>query len=187
MQGQYDRLYTIFRLTFDRFNAIRMYAMDRQDTIMDAKALARKHLENRLASLRERPELARPPRGWIRALRDAYGMTTRQLAARMGKSQSVIVEMEKGEARDSLTLATLRQAAEALDCTLVYALVPNAPIEEQVQKRARQLATQRLSRTSHSMALENQGLDAQAQSEERDRLVDDLLRGPAARLWDDNV
>jgi|LauGreDrversion4_2_1035121.scaffolds.fasta_scaffold37870_2 predicted DNA-binding mobile mystery protein A len=154
---------------------------------MDAKALARKHLENRLASLRERPELARPPRGWIRALRDAYGMTTRQLAARMGKSQSVIVEMEKGEARDSLTLATLRQAAEALDCTLVYALVPNAPIEEQVHKRARQLATQRLSRTSHSMALENQGLDAQAQSQERDRLVDDLLRGPAARLWDDNV
>ena len=57
-QSQYDRLCTIYRLTFDRFNAIRMYAMDRQDTIMDAKALARKHLENRLASLRERPELA---------------------------------------------------------------------------------------------------------------------------------
>ncbi len=154
---------------------------------MDAKALARKHLENRLASLRERPELARPPRGWIRALRDAYGMTTRQLAARMGKSQSVIVEMEKGEARDSLTLATLRQAAEALDCTLVYALVPNAPIEEQVRKRARALAAQRLSRASHSMSLEDQGLDARTQEQERDRLVDDLLRGPAARLWDNIV
>ena len=152
---------------------------------MDAKALARKHLETRLAPLRERPELARPPRGWIRAIRDAYGMTTRQLAKRMGKSQSVIVEMEKGEARDSLTLATLRNAAEALDCTLVYALVPNAPIDELLRKRARMVASQRLSRASHSMALEDQGLDSQAQERERERLIEDLLRGSPARLWDE--
>lgn len=152
---------------------------------MDTKALARKHIETRLAPLRERPELARPPRGWIRAIRDAYGMTTRQLAKRMGKSQSVIVEMEKGEARDSLTLATLRNAAEALDCTLVYALVPNAPIDELLRRRARMVASQRLSRASHSMALENQGLDSQAQERERERLIEDLLRGSPARLWDE--
>jgi len=152
---------------------------------MDAKALARKHIETRLAPLRERPELARPPRGWIRAIRDAYGMTTRQLAKRMGKSQSVIVEMEKGEARDSLTLATLRNAAEALDCTLVYALVPNAPIDELLRKRARMVASQRFSRASHSMALEDQGLDSQAQERERERLIEDLLRGSPARLWDE--
>lgn len=152
---------------------------------MDTKALARKHIETRLAPLRERPELARPPRGWIRAIRDAYGMTTRQLAKRMGKSQSVIVEMEKGEARDSLTLATLRNAAEALDCTLVYALVSNAPIDELLRRRARMVASQRLSRASHSMALENQGLDSQAQERERERLIEDLLRGSPARLWDE--
>lgn len=154
---------------------------------MDAKALARKHLESRLAPLRERAELVRPPRGWIRAIRDAYGMTTRQLAKRMGKSQPVIVEMEKGEARDSLTLGSLRQAAEALDCTLVYALVPNAPIEDLRKKRARMIAAQRLLRASHSMALENQGLDSKAQEQERERLIEDLLRGPPARLWDEEL
>lgn len=153
---------------------------------MDTKGLARKHLEARLAPLRERPELARPPRGWIRALRDAYGMTTRQLARRMGKSQSVIVEMEKGEARDSLTLATLRQAAEALDCTLVYALVPNQPIDNVLRNRARKLASQRLSRASHSMTLENQGLGSEALERERERLIEDWLNGPAARLWDED-
>lgn len=154
---------------------------------MDAKALARKHLENRLAPLRERAELARPPRGWIRAIRDAYGMTTRQLAKRMGKSQPVIVEMEKGEARDSLTLGSLRQAAEALDCTLVYALVPNEPIDDLRQKRAQKIAAQRLSRASHSMALENQGLGSKAQEQEQERLVQELLRGPPARLWDEEA
>ncbi|BDW83701.1 transcriptional regulator [Erythrobacter sp. Dej080120_24] len=152
---------------------------------MDAKALARKHLETRLAPLRNRPELARPPRGWIRAIRDAYGMTTRQLAKRLGKSQSVIVEMEKGEARDSLTLGSLRQAAEALDCTLVYALVPNAPIEELRRIRARQIAAQRIERASHSMALENQSLGSEAQVQEQERLTEDLLRGSPARLWDE--
>lgn len=152
---------------------------------MNTMPLARKHLEARLASLRDRPELARPPHGWIRALRDAYGMTTRQLAKRMGKSQSVIVAMEKGEARDSLTLATLRQAAEALDCTLVYALVPNQPIDNVLRNRARKLASQRLSRASHSMALENQGLGSEALERERERLTEDWLSGPAARLWDE--
>jgi predicted DNA-binding mobile mystery protein A len=152
---------------------------------MDARALARTHLERRLAPLRDRQGLIRPPRGWIRALRDALGMTTRQLGWRMGKAQSVVVKMEQGEARDSVSLATLRQAAEALDCTLVYALVPNRPIDEMLRARAAEVASQQLARASHTMALENQSLDREAQEAERERLIDALLRGPPARLWDE--
>jgi predicted DNA-binding mobile mystery protein A len=152
---------------------------------MDANALARKHLERRLAPLRDRQDLVRPPRGWIRALRDALGMTTRQLARRMGKAQSVVVKMEMSEARDSISLATLRQAAEALDCTLVYALVPNRPIDELLRARAMEVASQQLARASHSMALESQSLDRAAEEAERERLIDELLRGSPARLWDD--
>ena len=72
---------------------------------MDMKALARKHLERRLAPLRE-VDLTRPQRGWLRAMREATGMTTRQLARRMGRAQSVIVDAEKSEERDSITLAS---------------------------------------------------------------------------------
>lgn len=152
---------------------------------MDTKALARKHLERRLAPLRDRQDLLRPPRGWLRAMREALGMTTRQLAKRMGKVQSAVVDMEKGEARDSVSLATLRQAAEALDCTLVYALVPNRPINEILRARAAEIAARRLARASHTMALENQSLDRADQEAERQRLVDELLRGSPTRLWDD--
>ena len=113
---------------------------------MDTKALARKHLERRLAPLRDQQSLTRPPRGWIRAMREAFGMTTRQLAQRIGKVQSAVVEMEKSEARDSISLATLRQAAEALDCTLVYALVPNRPIDDIRRARAADVASQQLAR-----------------------------------------
>jgi predicted DNA-binding mobile mystery protein A len=152
---------------------------------MDTRALARKHLERRHAPLRDQHELIRTPRGWIRAVREAHGMTTRQLARRMGKVQSAVVEMEQSEARDSISLSTLRQAAEALDCTLVYALVPNRPIDDLLRVRAADLASQQLARASHTMALENQGLDRAAQDAERERLIDALLRGSPARLWDD--
>ena len=152
---------------------------------MDTKTLARKHLERRLAPLRDQQNLTRPPRGWIRAVREAFGMTTRQLAQRIGKVQSAVVEMEKSEARDSISLATLRQAAEALDCTLVYALVPNRPIDDIRRARAANVASQQLARASHTMALENQSLDRAAQDAERERLIDALLRGSPARLWDE--
>ena len=152
---------------------------------MDTKTLARKHLERRLAPLRDQQNLTRPPRGWIRAMREAFGMTTRQLAQRIGKVHSAVVEMEKSEARDSISLATLRQAAEALDCTLVYALVPNRPIDDIRRARAANVASQQLARASHTMALENQSLDRAAQDAERERLIDALLRGSPARLWDE--
>ena len=152
---------------------------------MDTQALARKHLERRLAPLRQQPDFIRPPRGWIRVVREALGMTTRQLAQRIGKGQSAVIAMEKSEARDTVSLVILRQAAEALDCTLVYALVPNRPIEDTLRARASELASQRLARASHTMALENQGLDRAAREAERERLIEELLRGSIARLWDD--
>ena len=152
---------------------------------MDTKTLARKHLERRLAPLRDQQSLTRPPRGWIRAMREAFCLSTRQLALRIGKVQSAVVEIDKSDARDSMSLATLRQAAEALDCTLVYALVPNRPIDDIRRARAANVASQQLARASHTMALENQSLDRAAQDAERERLIDALLRGSPARLWDD--
>jgi len=152
---------------------------------MDSTALARKHLERRLAPLRGRQDLMRPPHGWLRAIRDALGMTTRQLAQRMGKVQSAIVDLEKSEARETVSLAKLREAAAAMDCTLVYALVPNRPIDEILRARAEEMAELQLARASHTMALENQGLDQPALADERERLVDELLRGSITRLWDD--
>ncbi|HEX8224574.1 MAG TPA: mobile mystery protein A [Allosphingosinicella sp.] len=154
------------------------------EPIMDSMALARKHLERRLAPLRGRQDLMRPPHGWLRALRDALGMTTRQLAQRMGKVQSAIVELEKSESRGTVSLVKLREAAAAMDCTLVYALVPNRPIDELLRARAEEMAERQLARASHTMALENQALDQAALTAERERLIGELLRGSIARLWD---
>lgn len=152
---------------------------------MNVKALGRKHLERRLAPLRDEINLTRPQRGWLKAMREALGLTTRQLAQRMGNVQSVIVDMEKSEAADTISLAKLRQAAEAMDCVLVYALVPKRPIDDILRARATEVATRQLARISHTMALEDQSLDRADQEQERERLIEELLRGSPARLWDE--
>ena len=98
--------------------------------------LARKNLDRRLSKL-DREAVAVPPFGWIRAIREALGMSPAQLAARMGVSRPRINTLEKAEKTGATTLKSLRQAAEAMDCTLVYAFVPNGSLDDIVQKQAK--------------------------------------------------
>lgn len=144
--------------------------------------LARKHLDKRLDRFRPVTELTRPPRGWLRAIREALGMTATQFAARLQVSQPRISALEKGEVDGSVTLASLQRAAEALDCTLVYALVPRLPLETLLMERAREVATKKVSRIDQTMRLENQGVDAKELESECDRLARSLAETPR-RLW----
>lgn len=146
-------------------------------------ATARRHLDTRLSGLRDRHKYAAPPRGWIRAIRDALGMTATDLGKRMGVSQAAVAQFEKAEKDGSITLKSLRSAAEALDCTLVYALVPRRPLEDVMRDRASSLADQQLARTHHTMSLENQALLPEDLKAERARLIEDILREDPGRLW----
>jgi len=148
----------------------------------DRSVLARKHLERRLSAWRG-IDAIRPPKGWVRAIRDAFGMTAVQMAARLGVVQSRITALEQAEANDAITLKSLRQAAAALDCTLVYALVPNKPIDDLLRVQAARIADEQLARTHHSMRLEDQALDPRDLAEARTSLINELLHEPR-RLWD---
>ena len=95
----------------------------------DTRKRARHRLDERLRALQPIDRFKTPPKGWIRALRDALGMTGAQLGARIGIRPQTVESIEKSEAAGTIQLNTLRRAAEALDCTLVYALVPNTSLE----------------------------------------------------------
>lgn len=150
----------------------------------ETKALARQHLDRRFAALRKTGDFARPPRGWIKAIREALGLSTTQLAKRLRVSQTRVSQMEKAETESAIRLQTLKQVAEALDCTLVYALVPNKPLEEMVRDRAAHIADLQLARTNHTMRLENQALGSPALMAERERLIRQLIEGEPRRLWE---
>lgn len=119
---------------------------------------ARRRLDERLAFLKPENRLVPPPKGWIRAIRDALCMTGPQFAARLKITPQSVGDIEKSEAAGSIQLKTLSRAAEALGCTLVYALVPRTSLEDTVQVQARRIALAELQRVAHTMKLEDQGV-----------------------------
>ena len=149
------------------------------------RAIARKQLDKRLNILQKVDILARPPRGWIKAIREALGMTTAQLAKRLGVSQPRVLAIEKAESLGTIKLDTLERAAQALDCRLVYTLVPRKPLESLVEDRARTLASKRLRAASHSMALEDQRVEKADEQEHLERLVQKLLNQSGSALWEE--
>ncbi len=150
----------------------------------NTNTLARWALDQQLQPLRKMEPLIRPERGWIRAIREAVGMTTGQFAKRLGVAQPRVAALERAEANDAVTLRTLRQAAEALDCVLVYALVPKTSLDDMVRDRARIMADRQLARTDQTMRLENQGVSRARLERAREDLATELTRD-GRRLWAD--
>ncbi|WP_263366466.1 mobile mystery protein A [Edaphobacter bradus] len=133
-----------------------------------------KQLDRALEPYRTARKESRPSKGWIRAIRQALGVSSGDLARRLGTSRQLPLQLEKGEAEDRITLKSLRAAANALDCDLVYALVPRADsMQELIENRARVEAKNRVLGVEHSMALENQAVGRidEAVEEETRRLV----------------
>ncbi len=151
------------------------------------RATARRQLDKRLSSLQNAELFVRPPRGWLKAIREALGMTTTQLAQRLGVVQSRVVAIEQAETKGSITLNSLERAAQALDCRLVYSLVPGQPLEDMVKKRASLLAKNRLRSTSHTMALEAQGVEAADENEQLKRLIPQLIEKSGSILWEEDA
>ncbi len=121
-------------------------------------ALARRHLDNRLRPFRPLVNQPRPPRGYIRAIRDALGMSSGELAARLGIRQPSIIDLERSEELGTIKLDTLRRVADALGCDLAYALVPRTSLDDMVRAQALRKATSHLAGVAHHMRLEDQAV-----------------------------
>lgn len=144
---------------------------------------SRQGLEGRFENMRPATRFKPPVRGWIKAIREALGMSSAQLAKRLKIKQPTVVAMEQSELKGTIQLATLRRIAQAMNCTLVYALVPNDSLEAIVREQARKVAKRRLQSVEHSMLLEDQSVPAK----DFDARIDALARDMNPRaLWEDD-
>lgn len=101
--------------------------------------------------------VSRPKRGWLRAVRESLGITIREVARKLRKTPQTVAAFEKSEAADRITLQTLRRYAEAMDCELVYAIVPTgSSLVQLADTRAREKAERDVRAVEHTMALEEQ-------------------------------
>lgn len=125
---------------------------------MGKLSLQLQQLNNKMGDFALLKQVAIPPTGWIKAIRTAIGMSMQQLGKKLSVSKQAILDIEKREKSGSITIKSLKEIARALDMQLVYGFVPNdGSLDALIEKRATELATQIVLRTSNTMKLEDQG------------------------------
>ena len=85
-----------------------------------------------------------PTLGWIRTMRDARGLSLRQLGERLGVQGNSVHVAERREQSGGISLYQLQRIADALDCDLFYAFVPR----QRPRKVARPEATEAIAETA---------------------------------------
>ncbi|MBV9463565.1 MAG: mobile mystery protein A [Verrucomicrobiae bacterium] len=152
---------------------------------MEATQLIFSQLEERLQPFVSARQSQVPIKGWIRAIREALGMTGKQFAKRLGVKPPRVTALERDEVRGAVTLETMRRAAAALDCFFVYAIVPRTSLREALHQRAMKVAMDRLKRVEHTMALEDQALTLRESEASLEELVRKIETERPRDLWDD--
>ncbi len=127
-----------------------------------------------------------PIQGWVSTIRRALGMSSAQLAARMRISRQSLEALEAREVTGTATVDALRRAADALDCDLVYALVPrHGSLESVVTAKARRVAERLVGRAGHTMTLEQQTVPVREAEHQIAVLTRRLLAEWPRGLWDE--
>jgi predicted DNA-binding mobile mystery protein A len=124
---------------------------------MGKKSLQIQQLNTKMLAYASLQKVAPPPTGWIKAIRNAIGMSMLQLGNRLSITKQSVQDIERREKEGSITIKALREAARALDMQLVYGFVPNdGSLELLIERKAKELATQIVMRTNNTMKLEDQ-------------------------------
>jgi predicted DNA-binding mobile mystery protein A len=108
-------------------------------------------------------------------------MSQAVLARRLGVSAAAVNKLERAERHGGITVKKLAEVATALDCTLVYALVPRSTLEETVMTQARRTSTEMLGYVARTMALESQAIDDELEREAIDRYAQQLIG--SGKVW----
>lgn len=152
---------------------------------MKKRQLQISQLESKIKLLTPLLDQPSPPSGWIKALRTSFGMTMEQLAKKLGVSKQNISRVEKREQEGALTIAKLREVAAAMDMQLVYGLVPKEKsLDAYIDRKARELAKQIISRTSNTMKLEDQENSEERIQKAIEERVAEIKRELPKSLWD---
>lgn len=149
------------------------------------KRLAVDQMDRKLPALRRAAAVltrSTPRTGWLNAIRSALDMGASALGRKLRIAHSSVLELERNEVSGSITLDSLRRAADALDADFVYAIVPRRSLREMISARARAVALERVAPVAQSMAMEGQRLSPQQINRQVGELARELEEKPR-ELW----
>ena len=152
---------------------------------MKKQRLILEHVDAKISHLKEVEDMVIPTAGWIYSIRQALGMSMRQLGNRMGITPQSVKEIEEREKSGTITLKVLRQFGQALNLKLVYGFIPSeGSLEKIIERRAWELAKEIVSRTSASMKLEDQENKPDRLKKAVKEKADELRLQMPKYLWD---
>jgi predicted DNA-binding mobile mystery protein A len=154
------------------------------------KKVIREQLDKKLALLKDLAVSGLPPQGWIKAIREALGLSASQLGKRTGIDQSRISRLENAEKNGDLKLSSLQKIAKALNMKFVYGFVPYGTdgtedtLEAMVRDQAKRIALRRIETLERTMRLEKQALSAEEQKKAVNDMIEKILVDPPKDFWD---
>ena len=153
----------------------------------DSLSKQRKILDERLASIAITKSQPGPKSGWLRAIRESLGLSSELLSRRLGVAASYILKLEKREQSGTASLATLAKAAEAMDCKLVYFIVPahDSSLDAIIDKRCLMRAKALQKSVDQTMSLENQATSRSHQEAQIKELAQELKSNLDPKIWED--
>lgn len=149
---------------------------------MKRGALTLRQLDQRLG---QEPRSLLPPRGWIASIREALGMSSTQLAKKLGITKQGLQNIEASERKGTISVSTLRRVAQVLGCEVKITLLPQQSLEAMIRQRAYEKARKILERTALHMNLEDQGTSSAFQEDQLRETAEELIRNRDRSLWED--
>lgn len=139
-----------------------------------------KQIDRRIEAIRSSKDKTHVREGWIKYMRQALGLTMQELAQRVGLPASNIAQAEKREVEGKITLDLLNRMAHAMDCEVVYSIVPKTDIHTFIRTKALEKARAVLTDADLHMALEDQKVTG-ARDERIERLAQKFI--DAGDIW----
>jgi|ERR1039458_485425 transcriptional regulator with XRE-family HTH domain len=101
------------------------------------RKLARKKLDVEMRPYRRAGMEKNPTNGLLRAVRQALRVPVPEIAKKMGVNRSVVFYLEAREHTNTITLRSISRMAQAMDCKVVYGIVPmgGKTLEELAEER----------------------------------------------------
>ncbi len=125
-----------------------------------------------------------PEKGWVKTIREAFGMKLNVFAKRLGMNSASASKLEKNEAEDKITLASLKKLADALNCDITYSLVPReGSFRNNIKEQARKYVFSQMNNVDHNMMLENQQMDDADRAEHIKQRSDELTNSVDTKIW----
>ena len=152
---------------------------------MNTRLLQLQQINKKMERYSSLQEVVIPPTGWVKAIRTSLNMSMQQLGKKLFITRQGIKDIEEREKSGSITIKSLKEIGRVLNMKLVYGFVPiEGSLEALIEKRAIELATTIVLRTSTSMQLEDQGNSEVRLEKAIKEKAEEIIKEMPKILWD---